>query len=82
MAYGSFAFRNYRFLLAGTTLSNLAAQMLGVVVGWDLYLATRSPIVLGNVGLVQIIPVFLFTFAAGSVADRSEEHTSELQSPC
>jgi len=70
VAYGSFAFRNYRYLLAGTTLSNLAAQMLGVVVGWDLYLATRSPVVLGNVGLVQIIPVFLFTFAAGSVADR------------
>jgi hypothetical protein len=59
VAYGSFASRNYRFLLAGTTLSNLAAQMLGVVVGWDLYLATRSPVVLGNVGLVQIIPVFL-----------------------
>ena len=70
MAYGSFAFRNYRFLLAGTTLSNLAAQMLGVVVGWDLYLATRSPVVLGNVGLVQIIPVFLFTFSAGNMADR------------
>jgi len=72
VAYGSFAFRNYRYLLAGTTLSNLAAQMLGVVVGWDLYLATRSPVVLGNVGLVQIIPVFLFTFAAGSVADRRD----------
>jgi MFS family permease len=70
VAYGSFASRNYRFLLAGTTLSNLAVQMLGVVVGWDLYLATRSPVVLGNVGLVQIIPVFLFTFAAGSMADR------------
>ena len=70
MAYGSFAFRNYRFLLAGTTLSNLAAQMLGVVVGWDLYLATRSPVVLGNVGLVQIVPVFLFTFSAGNMADR------------
>jgi MFS family permease len=72
VAYGSFAFRNYRFLLAGTTLSNLAAQMLGVVVGWDLYVATKSPVVLGNVGLVQIIPVFLFTFAAGSMADRRD----------
>ena len=72
VAYGSFASRNYRFLLAGTTLSNLAAQMLGVVVGWDLYLATRSPVVLGNVGLVQIIPVFLFTFAAGNMADRHD----------
>jgi MFS family permease len=75
VAYGSFAFPNYRYLLAGTTLSNLAAQMLAVVVGWDLYLATRSPVVLGNVGLVQIIPVFLFTFAAGSVADRHDRRT-------
>ena len=25
---------------------------------------------LGNVGLVQIVPVLLFTFAAGHVADR------------
>jgi MFS family permease len=72
VAYGSFASRNYRFLLAGTTLSNLAAQMLGVVVGWDLYVATRSPVVLGNVGLVQIIPVFLFTFMAGHLADRHD----------
>ena len=45
-------------------------QMLATVVGWDLYLATRSPVVLGNVGLVQIIPVLLFTFVAGHVADR------------
>ena len=77
-AYAAFASRNYRYLLAGTTLSNLAAQMLGVVVGWDLYLATKSPVVLGNVGLVQIIPVFLFTFAAGHVADRHNRRTVSI----
>ena len=77
-AYAAFASRNYRFLLAGTTLSNLAAQMLGVVVGWDLYLATKSPVVLGNVGLVQIIPVFLFTFAAGHVADRHNRRSTSI----
>jgi MFS family permease len=48
----------------------LSQQMLATVVGWDLYLSTRSPVVLGNVGLVQIIPVLLFTFVAGHVADR------------
>ena len=77
-AYAAFGSRNYRFLLAGTTLSNLAAQMLGVVVGWDLYVATRSPVVLGNVGLVQIIPVFLFTFAAGHLADRQNRRTTSV----
>jgi MFS family permease len=77
-AYAVFNSRNYRYLLVGTTLSNLATQMLGVVVGWDLYLATKSPVVLGNVGLVQIIPVFLFTFAAGHTADRHNRRTTSL----
>ena len=44
--------------------------MLSTVVGWDLYQATHSPIALGNVGLVQVIPVLLLTFLAGHVADR------------
>ena len=68
-AYGAFRTRDYRFLLAGNFLWVLGAQMLSVVVGWDLYQATRSPLALGNVGLVQIIPVLLLTFAAGHVAD-------------
>lgn len=76
--YAAFASRNYRCLLAGTTLSNLGAQMLGVVVGWDLYQAAKSPVVLGNVGLVQIVPVFLFTFAAGHVADRHNRRTTTV----
>lgn len=69
-AYAAFRSRNYRFLLAGTVLTSLAQQMLSIVVGWDLYESTHSPVVLGNVGLVQIIPVLLCTFAAGHVADR------------
>src|SRR5258708_9484740 len=43
--------------------------MLSIVVGWDLYQASRSAVVLGNVGLVQIIPPILFTIATGYVAD-------------
>jgi MFS family permease len=47
----------------------LGQQMLTVVVGWDLYEATHSPLVLGNVGLVQILPAIFFTFVTGYVAD-------------
>ena len=43
-----------------------------------MYLATRSPVVLGNVGLVQIVPVFLFTFAAGHIADRHNRRTTSV----
>lgn len=68
-AYAPLKSRNFRLLLAAGVLSGLAQQMLSIVVGWDLYEATRSPVVLGNVGLVQIIPPILFTFAAGYAAD-------------
>jgi len=52
--------------------------MLATVVGWDLYLTTHSPVVLGNVGLVQIVPVLLFTFVAGHVADRYNRSRTAL----
>ena len=77
-AYAAFKSRNYRFLLAGIVLSMLSQQMLSVVVAWDLYQARHSPLVLGNVGLVQIIPVLLFTFAAGHVADRYDRRRTLL----
>ena len=69
-AYAAFRTRDYRFLLAGNVLWVLGSQMLSTVVGWDLYQATHSPLALGNVGLVQIVPILLLTFAAGHVADR------------
>jgi MFS family permease len=51
-------------------LSHLGLQMLSVAVSWDLYLQTKSPIVLGNVGLVQIAPALLLGLHAGHIADR------------
>ena len=69
-AYAAFGSRNYRFLLSGNVLLMLGQNMLSIVVAWDLYEATRSPVVLGNVGLVQVIPVLLFGLGAGHIADR------------
>jgi MFS family permease len=77
-AYAAFSSRAFRFQLVAVTLSMFAQQMLATVVGWDLYLSTHSPVVLGNVGLVQIIPVLLFTFVAGHVADRYNRSRTAL----
>src|SRR4051794_4086592 len=44
--------------------------MVSVAVSWDLYLQTRSSLVLGNVGFVQVAPFLLFALLAGSFADR------------
>ena len=77
-AYAAFSSRAFRYQLIAVTLSSFSQQMLATVVGWDLYLSTHSPVVLGNVGLVQIIPVLLFTFAAGHVADRYNRSRTAL----
>src|SRR5262245_42430080 len=68
-AYAPFASRNYRFLISGLAISMMGHMMLGTAAAWDIYHLTRDPIALGNVGLAQIIPVFLFTFITGQVAD-------------
>jgi MFS family permease len=69
-AYSAFRSRDYRLLASGLFLSTFGAQMLSVAVSWDLYLQTRSAVVLGNVGFVQVAPFLLFALWAGHVADR------------
>jgi MFS family permease len=44
--------------------------MQGVVIGWELYQRTDKPLTLGEVSLVQALPIFLFALPAGHVADR------------
>ena len=59
-------------LLSGNLLSGFGLQMLSVAVSWDLYLQTRSAVVLGNVGFVQVAPFLLFALPAGHFADRHD----------
>ncbi len=44
--------------------------MLTVAVSWDLYVQTKSALVLGNVGFVQVAPFLLFALFTGGLADR------------
>jgi MFS family permease len=68
--YRALRFRDFRLLLAGACLSAFGQQMLTVALGWELYNRTGSALVLGGVGLAQIIPVILLSLPAGHVADR------------
>jgi len=69
-AYASFRSRDFRLLLTGSFLANFGLQMLSVAVSWDLYIQTRSAVVLGNVGFVQVAPFLIFALFAGHFADR------------
>jgi MFS family permease len=71
-AYESFRFRDFRLFVTASLLSNFGLQMLSVAVSWDLYLKTKSAVVLGNVGLAQVAPFLMFALLAGHFADRHD----------
>ncbi len=60
---------DFLFYLIARFISSFGQQMMAGVVGWEIYDRTNSKLMLGYVGLVQVIPMFLFTFPAGHVAD-------------
>ena len=54
----------------GRSIGVVGRQMLSVAVGWELYERTHSPLTLGLVGLVQVIPVFALFVPGGILADK------------
>jgi len=67
--YGALRYRDFRLLLIGSFVSNFGGQMLGVALGWELYDRTGSALVLGGIGLAQVLPVIVLILPAGYVAD-------------
>ncbi len=61
---------DFRRLLIGSFLASFGQQMVTIALGWELYDRTGSALILGFVGLVQIIPIFLLSLPAGHIADR------------
>ena len=59
-------FRNY---LIATSLVGLGTAAQGLAIGWEMYVRTGQALSLGLVGLVQAIPMLLFTLPAGYLAD-------------
>lgn len=75
----TFLFRNRDFGLyfGAMFLVNVAVQIQAVTIGWQIYDLARetrsikeSAFLVGMVGLVQFLPLFVLTLYAGSLADR------------
>src|ERR1035437_5998334 len=67
--YAIFRNRDFTFYLAGRLVAVLGQQMFTIAILWEIYERTESALALGLVGLIQMIPMFLFTLPAGHVAD-------------
>ncbi len=69
--YAALRHRDYRLLLAGTVLAGLGSEVQATAVGWEVFEKTGRNDLIGYVGLVQFLPVLLFSLPAGQAADRT-----------
>jgi MFS family permease len=65
-----FSHRQFLRLWLGRVMAGTATQMMMVAAAWQMYELTGSAWDLGLVGLLQFLPVLLFTLPAGHIADR------------
>ncbi len=72
-----FRHRNFSLYWAGMTLITVGSQIEAVTIGWQVYHIGRATgtvaeaaFLVGMVGLVQFVPMFVLTLFAGSLADR------------
>ena len=68
--YHALRFPEFRRLWGAQLLSLTGSQMQVVAVNWHVYLLTGSPLALGILGLVRVVPVIVFSLWGGVVADR------------
>ncbi len=63
-------YRNYRLFFAGQSISLIGTWMQYVAMSWLVYRLTNSALLLGVVGFINQVPMFLITPFAGVIADR------------
>ncbi len=64
-----------RFFIGSTSFFTLASRALAVVIGFQIYQITKSPLALGILGLVEAIPAISLSLFGGYVADRFDRRT-------
>jgi MFS family permease len=68
-AGGLLRHRPFLFYFCGRGLTEFAAQITAVAVGWQVYALTGSALDLGLVGLAQFVPMLVLMLVAGHAAD-------------
>jgi MFS family permease len=66
--------KEFSFFLLTRMLYMSGVKMIPVILGWKLYELTGSKLVLGFLGLSEVIPAILLALPAGVRIDRSNKH--------
>lgn len=62
--------RDFRLLWIGMLASQSGSMMQSAAILWHVYEVTHSPLALGTVGLVRVLPIIGFSMVSGVAADR------------
>ena len=66
----AFSYLGFRFFWLTTLLVSFAVQIMSVSIGYQIYIVTREPLLLGLVGLCLFLPALVLILVTGLVADR------------
>ncbi len=61
--------RDFRFVLFGQLVNNLGRSITLIALPYQLYVMTRSPLAIGALAIVQLVPLLLLGMAGGAIAD-------------
>ncbi len=61
--------RDFRLLWLGQLISLTGTQMQQVTINWHIYVLTNSPVALGLIGLMRVVPIIVFSLIGGVLAD-------------
>ena len=61
--------RNFAFIWSASLLSGIGDSIMSIAVLWGVYSFTQSPIALRIVTLAQLLPIIIFSFYSGVLAD-------------
>ncbi|MFO0989727.1 MAG: MFS transporter [Alphaproteobacteria bacterium] len=70
--YAALRVGEIRLMLAASGFAGLAHRALAVVIGYQVYALTKSPLMIGLLGLVEAIPAIALSLYGGHVADRAD----------
>ncbi|MBS1808122.1 MAG: MFS transporter [Acidobacteria bacterium] len=61
--------RDYRLLFIGQAVSAFGSMMTYAVLPWQMYQITKSSFAVGMIGVTEFLPMFIFAFIGGALAD-------------
>jgi hypothetical protein len=66
-------YRDFRVVFIGGLVNNIGRQVTVIALPYQLYVETRSPLAIGLLAFVQLVPLLVFSLWGGAIADSFDQ---------